>query len=110
LAVDNRDALGRRYCPDAATTRFTAWRTWQNGEERISGRAKAYPPFEHVRSHAKAAERRAAYDEIRQAYGLPGWTNSDAAEAVMVGWELEHPDQLEDAEVSDTHFFGIQTS
>ena len=107
MAVDNRDALGRRYCPDAATTRFTAWRTWQNGEERISGRAKAYPPFEHVRSHAKAAERRAAYDEIRQAYGLPGWTNSDAAEAVMVGWELEHPDQLEDAEVSDTHFFGI---
>lgn len=107
LTEEDRDALGPRYCPDGDTTRFTAWRTWENGEEKISGRAKAYLPFEHVRSHAKAADRKEAYAAVRQAHGLPGWTNSDAAEAAMVTWELEHPDQLEDAEVSDTHFFGI---
>lgn len=107
LTQADRDALGTRYCPDPETSRFTAWRTWQDGEEKISGRAKAYPPFELVRSHAKAGDRKVAYTEIRQEHGLPGWTNSDAAEAAMFEWELEHPEELTDAEVSDTHFFGI---
>ena len=107
LTKDDRDTLGKRYCPDPMTSRFTAWRTWEDGVERISGRAKAYPPFEAVRAEAKATDRRPLYTAIREEHGLPGWTNSDAADAAMVQWELDHPDLLEDAEVSDSHFFGI---
>lgn len=107
LTDDDRNALGRRYCPDADTRRFTAWRTWQDGMEKISGRARAYSPFEAVRAEEKASDRRRLYSDIRAEYGLPVWTNSDAAEAEMFKWELDHPDMLEDAEVSDTHFFGI---
>ena len=107
LTAHDRGALGVRYCPAHDTPRFTAWRTWQDGTEKISGRAKAYPPFEQVRSHLKAADRKVAYNEIRIGLGLPSWTSMDAAEIAMSDWELQHPEQLEDAEVSDTHFFGI---
>jgi len=107
LTDDDRKALGPRYCPDDETSRFTAWRSWQDGVERISGRAKAYPPFEAVRAEEKAADRKRLYGDIRNEHDLPAWTNSDAAEAAMHGWEIEHPELLEDAEVSDSHFFGV---
>ncbi len=107
LTDADRRALGPRYCPDPNTSVFTAWRSWQDGVDKISGRAKAYPPFETVRAESKAADRKRLYGEIRSGLGLPSWTNSEAAEAAMRTWELDHPEQLDDAEVSDSHFFGI---
>lgn len=106
LTAEDREALGPRYCPDSTTSQFTAWRTWHNGEERISGSAKAFKPFEEVRAHAKSGGRRPAYTAIREEHELPAWTSMEAAEAAMRAWEMQHPDRLTDAEVSDTNFFG----
>lgn len=109
LTADDRAALGPRYCPDETTSNFTAWRTWQDGVDRISGRAKAYPAFESVRAEVKASDRKAIYGKLRAAHGLPAWSNSDAADAAMRKWELDHPEALEEAEVSDSQFFGINS-
>jgi len=46
LTEDDREALGPRYCPNGGHDRFTAWRTWQDGVDKITGRALAYPAFE----------------------------------------------------------------
>lgn len=91
------------------TDRFTAWRTWRDGEDKITGRAKAYPPFEQIRALSTAADQKALYNEIRQTLELPAWSNRAAVESAMFEWELENPERLEDAEVSDTHLFGFNS-
>lgn len=110
LTDEDRDALGPRYCPDGSTSTFTAWRTWVDGVDKITGRAYAYPAFEEVRRGGTASEKRAAYTEVRSAeaeLALPAWSSVAAAEAAMDAWERAHPSLLSEAEVSDTHFFGI---
>lgn len=107
LTDGDRQALGPRYCPDGQRDEFTAWRTWVDGQEKITGRALALPAFERIRAVEKAGDRRQVFNEQREAYGLPAWTSAAAAEAQMFQWELDHPDQLEESEVSATHFFGV---
>ena len=108
LTDSDRIALGPRYCPDEETSCFTAWRSWQDGTERISGRCQGLSPVRSCTSRGEGSRPKARADsELRDEHALPAWTNGDAAETAMHKWELEHPEQLEDAEVSDTHFFGI---
>jgi putative ATP-dependent endonuclease of OLD family len=110
LTHEDRAALGPRYCPDARTTTFTAWRTWMDGIDKITGRAYAYPAFEEVRRGGSASEKRGAYTELRSLspeLSLPPWSSASAAEEVMDAWERANPSRLSEAEVSDTHFFGI---
>lgn len=57
LTPEDRAALGPRYCPDATVTEFTAWRTWPDGIDKITGRALAYEPFEAVRMGQSATDR-----------------------------------------------------
>jgi hypothetical protein len=55
-------------------------------------------------------EKRAAYNTLRAErpeLSLPPCTSAAAVEAAMDTWEGENPDQLSDAEVSDTHLFGF---
>ncbi len=110
LTDDDRELLGRRYCPDATITEFTAWKTWTAEGEKISARALAYKPFEQVRSEAKAGEAKSRYNELPEVLGLPSWTNRSAADDAMVKWERENPESLEQAEVSESHFFGINSA
>ncbi|WP_162602243.1 ATP-dependent nuclease [Nocardioides daejeonensis] len=110
LTDEDREALGPRYCPDAGTTTFTAWRSWQNGGDKITAKAFAYPAFEAVRACTSAGDKRAAYNEVRAGdptLGLPSCSSAAAVEDAMNAWERDHPDLLAEAEVSDTHFFGI---
>jgi putative ATP-dependent endonuclease of OLD family len=110
LTEDDREALGPRYCPNGGHDRFTAWRTWQDGVDKITGRALAYPAFEEIRRLGSASDKRSAYDGLREErpnLELPRCTSAAAVEAAMDNWERSHPDQLSDSEVSDTHFFGV---
>lgn len=110
LTPDDRAALGPRYCPDATVTEFTAWRTWQDGIDKITGRALAYEPFEAVRKGQSATDKRAAYDALRvgdASLGLPACRSASAVDEAMDAWERANPERLTDAEVSDTHFFGV---
>jgi len=106
----DRAALGPKYAPDSADM-FTAWRTWIDGEEKFTGKAMAYPPFEEVRAADGAAAKKAALRDVTQQYpdlGIPRWTNQADTLQAMDVWERDHPDLLEESLVSDTHFFGFR--
>lgn len=69
----DREALGR-YAPDDAIT-VSIWRTWDDGEDKITGRALAYAPFDEIRSVTGGAmAKRRAYNALREStpsLGLP---------------------------------------
>ncbi|MEU0910468.1 ATP-dependent nuclease [Streptomyces althioticus] len=108
LTDHDRQVLGR-YAPEGARS-VSIWRTWQNGEDKITGKALAYGPFEDVRKNEKAMDLRRAYDRLRESdpsLGLPAAGSKDKALDAMLTWELANRDRLTEAEVEDTHFFGF---
>ncbi|MHB8439352.1 MAG: AAA family ATPase [Acidimicrobiales bacterium] len=109
LTDGDRNALGQKYAPGEVDT-FTAWRTWEDGSDKITGKALAFRPFEAVRSAQGADAKKAALAQAREAhpdFGLPIWKSLSATAEAMDEWERAHPEDLEEAEVSDTHFFGF---
>ena len=113
LTEKDREALGK-YTPDGATT-FTAWkRRSSDGTESLSANSKSYPPFNVIRGKGSAAEKKAAYNELRTSdtsLGLPTWSNVDAASQAMTAWEADHIDQLVEAPESlQTNFFGFNSN
>lgn len=112
LTENDRAELGK-YAPAGAGT-FTAWkRRDPTGVEGMSANSKSHPSFNAVREKGSAAERKAVYNELRQAdptLGLPAWTNVDAANQAMTTWEAGHMDQLVEApEALQTNFFGFNS-
>ncbi|MFE1232695.1 ATP-dependent endonuclease [Streptomyces sp. NPDC058745] len=108
LTSHDREILGR-YAPDGAES-VSIWRTWQDGDDKITGKALAYAPFEEVRRHQKATPLRAAYKDLMESdpsLGLPHAGSAPAAQEAMRNWELAHRDRLTESEVEDTHFFGF---
>ncbi|MDA3637531.1 MULTISPECIES: AAA family ATPase [Rhodococcus] len=109
LTDQDREALGPRYAPATAST-FTAWRTWESGEDKMSGRAVSFPPFEVIRSATSAATKKTEYNALRderEDLNLPKWTSAGNVDAVMDVWERDHPDRLSDTESGGTHLFGF---
>lgn len=107
LTPADRQALGSYAAGDTATL----WRTWSVKEGiKLTGHALAYPPFEEVRSHDGAMERRKAYAELRNTHPeleLPSANSRNAVDEAMTVWEAENPDELESATSSATHLFGF---
>ncbi|MET9373903.1 AAA family ATPase [Streptomyces sp. NPDC002992] len=57
-----------------------------------------------------ALQKRKAYNELRESdpgLGLPSVGSEKAMNEAMVAWERAHRDQLTEAKVEDTHFFGF---
>ncbi|MDN7755146.1 ATP-dependent nuclease [Burkholderia gladioli] len=112
LTEKDRNELGK-YAPAGVTT-FTAWkRRGPDGTETLSANSKSYPPFNAIRSRGTAAEKRAAYNDLRNSdasLGLPAWSNADAANQAMTTWEADHTDRLVEApEPLQTNFFGFNS-
>lgn len=112
LTTKDRDELGK-YAPAEVTT-FTAWKSRSpDGTESLSANSKSYPPFNGVRGKGSAAEKKAAYNELRASdptLDLPAWSNVDAANQVMTTWEAGHTDKLvESPESLQTNFFGFNS-
>lgn len=112
LTEKDRNELGK-YAPEGATT-FTAWRRRSpDGNEGLSANSKSYPPFNEIRSKGSAAEKKAAYNDLRtsnSSLGLPAWSSTDAANQAMTAWEAGHTDQLiESPESLQTNFFGFNS-
>ncbi|MDR3080403.1 MAG: ATP-dependent endonuclease [Streptomyces sp.] len=108
LTDHDREALGR-YAPEGSES-VSIWRTWQDGDDKITGKALAYGPFEEIRKHGTATELRKAYDALRGSDAgleLPSAGSKDKALEAMRAWELSHRELLTEAEVEDTHFFGF---
>lgn len=112
LTEKDREALGK-YAPEGAAT-FTAWkRRGSDGAESLSANSKSYPPFNAIRGKGSAAEKKAAYNELRTSNAspsLPAWSSVDAAFQAMTAWEADHIDQLAEAPESlQTNFFGFNS-
>ena len=108
LTDDDREALGPKYAPEGVSG-LTVWRTWEDGEEKITGKAFAFPEFEKIRSTIGAVEKRKLYAALRadDSLQLPPAASAAAVDEAMDVWERENPDRLSEAEVSDSHFFGF---
>lgn len=64
LTAADRTALGK-YAPESRDT-VKIWRTWENGAEKMTGKAFAFPPFEEIRSSSEGAvARRGQYTALR---------------------------------------------
>ncbi|OOG53468.1 ATP-dependent endonuclease [Polaromonas sp. C04] len=112
LTEKDRNELGK-YAPAGVAT-FTAWKLRSpSGAETLSANSKSYAPFNGIRSKGSAAEKKAAYNELRTAdpsIGLTAWSNSDAANQAMTAWEAGHTEQLVEAPESlQTNFFGFNS-
>jgi putative ATP-dependent endonuclease of OLD family len=112
LSSKDRVALGK-YAPGAATS-FSAWKIRApNGLETFSANARSYLQFAQIRDKSSAAERKIAYNALRDAdstLALPIWANQDAALEALVIWESNHPEQLEESpETQQTKFFGFNS-
>lgn len=112
LTDKDRDQLGK-YAPAAVTT-FTAWkRRSSDGNESLSANSKSYAPFNTIRSKGPAADKKAAYNDLRTSdptVSLPAWSNVEAANQAMTTWEAAHTDLLVDApEPLQTNFFGFNS-
>lgn len=113
LTENDRKELGK-YAPQDVTT-FTAWKQRKpDGAETMSANSKSHSPFNVIRSKATAAEKKAAYNDLRSSdnsLALPGWTSVDAANQAMTSWEANNTDQLVDApEALQTNFFGFNSN
>lgn len=109
LTDADRAALGSYATGETATF----WRTWsQAGQEKLTGRGLAYPPFETVREREQSGMRALtdAYNGLREAepaLGLSSVRSGAQAKEAMDGWERANPDRLEPASSSATHLFGV---
>jgi predicted ATP-dependent endonuclease of OLD family len=112
LTDKDRNELGK-YAPAGVTT-FTAWkRRDPDGTESLSANSKSYAPFNAIRGKGSAADKKAAYNDLRNSdssLGLSAWSNVDAASQAMTTWEAIHTDQLVEAPESlQTNFFGFNS-
>lgn len=108
LTEADREQLGK-YAPHGRET-TTVWRIWENGNDKVVGKARAYPAFQEVRSLGSAAQRREKYNEIRRQnpdMNLPSASNDTQVSEAMDQWEYENPGMLEDSYDSATNFFGF---
>lgn len=112
LSENDRNELGK-YTPAGVTT-FTAWkRRSPDGTETLSANSKTYAPFSIIRGKGSAAEKKVAYNELRNAdasLALPAWSNLEAANQTLTTWEADNTDKLVEApEFLQTNFFGFNS-
>ena len=108
LSPEDREALGK-YASESSDS-VVIWRTWEEGNDKITGKAFAYPAFEEVRRQSGAIPKRNAYKELRESnpgLSLPPASSVSAVEEAMSAWEKDHPSDLAEAEISATNFFGF---
>src|ERR1700685_3280198 len=54
LTAADREKLTLRYAPTSRNT-VTVWRTWDNGQDKMTGQALAFRPFEDIRNSSDGA-------------------------------------------------------
>ncbi|MCC3653397.1 ATP-dependent endonuclease [Streptomyces sp. S07_1.15] len=108
LTIRDREELGH-YAPEGVES-IVIWRTWDNGEDRITGKGLTFPPFEVVRSQQNATAKRRAYNSLREerpGLGLPAAGSEALVEEAMIVWERNHPEELMESDIQATNFFGF---
>lgn len=109
LTSTDRVALGEKYAPAGADT-FTAWRTWSNGQDKMTGNALTFPPFEDIRNAVGAGPKKEAWLKVLEDHPdqhLPQWSSAPKIESAMNDWERTHPEHLEESESGGSYLFGF---
>ena len=109
LTATDRLALGEKYAPSSVEY-FTAWRTWTPAEDKMTGNAFIFPPFERVRQASSASDKKSTWTELLNEFpdlGLPAWTSAPKISSEMDRWERENPSMLEESESGGSHLFGF---
>lgn len=108
LTDRDRDALGKY--ADAGDS-ATIHKRWQDGAQKLVGRALVFPPFQDIRAQKGAKERGDRYRELQRScpeLELPAWGSDAKGQATMDEWEAANPDRLELNDVEEAnHFFGF---
>ncbi|MFC8360398.1 ATP-dependent endonuclease [Streptomyces griseorubiginosus] len=108
LTPQDREELGH-YAPEGVDS-LTIWRTWDNGDDKITGKGMTFPPFESVRSQPNATAKRKAYNALREErpeLELPSAGSEALVEEAMIVWERNHPDRLVESDIQANNFFGF---
>jgi len=80
------------------------------GSQKYYGMSLRNPEFAAFRGATTAADRRAAYTQVRESdkyAALPGWTNQDAGGRALEEWEQANPQHCV-RERDDGQFFGFK--
>lgn len=108
LTIRDRQELGH-YAPDGVDS-IALWRTWDNGDDKITGRALTFPPFEIVRACTGANAKRKAYAALRDErpdLSLPSAGSEALVDEAMIVWEGNNRDRLVESDVPASNFFGF---
>jgi len=110
LSPSDRNKLEKYARP--GVDEFSAWKLWDNGAEKITGKALAFEPFERIRAASGATARKTVFAEVvaeNPTKSFPSWTNETATLAALDQWERDNSGELTEAQVSSTNFFGFNS-
>ncbi|KOV83913.1 hypothetical protein ADL01_09510 [Streptomyces sp. NRRL WC-3618] len=108
LTAHDREELGH-YAPEGVDS-VVIWRTWDNGEDKITGKGMTFPPFEVIRSQPNATAKRRSYNSLRDErpeLELPSAGSEALVDEAVIIWERNHADQLVESDIQATNFFGF---
>src|ERR1044072_5859507 len=91
--------------------RMVLRRSWDDGEETISGRSRRYADFETIRATAGNSKRR-VYREYRESnteLGLGEATTIDTIEQELLTWEMQNADRCDPVETDAGNLFGFKS-
>jgi len=86
-------------------------RSWQDGQEKITGRSRRFPGFSEIRE-ASGNSRRRVYREFREAnadMNLGEATTKEAIEQQLLTWEMQHPGRCEKVDDEAGHLLGYRS-
>lgn len=107
LSLDDRGAFTVYAQGDQMVLR----RTWQDGDEKITGRSRRYPGFNEIRE-SPGTSRRRVYREFREAnmeMGLKEATTVDTIEQELLTWEMQNPGQCDPVDEEAGSLFGYRS-
>jgi hypothetical protein len=107
LAPADRDAFTIYARGDQMVLR----RSWEDGEEKITGRSRSFEDFDPIRSAAGNSRRR-SYREYREAnpdMGLAEATTIDVIEQELLTWEMQNTERCKPVDAEASSLFGFKS-
>lgn len=89
LPDKDRNELGK-CAPAGVAIVTTRKRRGPDGAESLSANSKSYAPFNAIRGKGTAADKKVAYNDLRNSdssLGLPAWSSVETAFQAMTTWE-----------------------
>ena len=106
--ADLSDRDKETFGPYAAGDQMVLTQTWEDGALKFTGRALRASIFDEIRK-LTGVQKRKAFNELaasQEDRGLEKVARIEDADAAMVAWEMDHPNECERREDDAGNFFG----